>query len=803
MKVTYNWLKEFVDFDHSPDQLAELLTMLGLEVEAMEKLGGGMDDVVVALVEEKRQHPNADKLSLCRVHNGTELLDVVCGAQNFQQGDTVALAQIGAVLPGDFRIKRSKIRGEESCGMLCSEKELGLSDESAGIMVLPADIAPLGTPLFSALGLKDTLFEIGLTPNRADCLSVVGIAREIAAKLGTQVTYPLSAIAEGSARVESVIGVSVEDAEFCPRYAARYISDCVIAPSPEWLVQRLKAIGIRSINNVVDVTNLVMMELGQPLHAFDCDRLAGKRIVVRRAGEGELFTTLDDQQRVLTATDLVICDAERPVALAGVMGGQNSEIEDSTSAILLESACFRPAAVRKSSKRLGLHTESSHRFERGIDIGGVTRALDRAAALIVELAGGSMAQGCLDVYPGKREPSAILFRPGRANSLIGIDLKREEIIDILKRLECTVSDGPEEGTVAVIPPSYRIDIEREIDLIEEVARLNGFDRIPSTMPIAQVVSDRPTPHQQLEKRVRDILVNHGMNEIINFSFTAPEAACKLTLDQDDPRRLTIKLANPLVDEQSVMRTSLLPGLLETVARNINFRSLDLKLFEMRRVYLPVPGDLMPREPIFVVGALTGSRNGAGWSRTPDLVDFYDAKGVVENLLELLKIGGISWVPDTPEPYFHPGKSCTVFSGRERIGSMGEIHPTVQENFGIEKPVFCFELDFEKLVKLSRTKLTIAAPSRFPDSTRDIAMLVPDELLFEKIIGCVHSVKAKEIENVMIFDVYRGKGIQEGYKSIAIRVRYRSYERTLTDDEIAALHRKVTDNLVNKLQVTLR
>jgi phenylalanyl-tRNA synthetase beta chain len=802
MKITYNWLKEFVDFDHSSDELADLLTMLGLEVEAMEKVGAGMDDVVVALVEEKLQHPNADKLSLCRVNNGTEVLDIVCGAQNFKQGDTVALAQVGATLPGDFKIKRSKIRGEESCGMLCSEKELGLADESSGIMVLPSNIAPLGTPFFSALGLKDTKFEIGLTPNRADCLSVIGIAREIAAKLGKTFRYPNTAVVEGSTTVESVISVTVEDSEYCPRYAARYMSGCKISPSPEWLVKRLKAIGIRSINNVVDVTNLVMMELGQPLHAFDCDRLAGRRIVVRRAGEGELFTTLDDQKRALAASDLVICDAERPVALAGVMGGLNSEIKDSTTSILLESAFFKPAAVRKTSKRLGLHTESSHRFERGIDIGGVTRALDRAAALIIELAGGSLAQGSVDAYPVKNQPAAIMFRPERANSLIGIDLKREEIIDILKRLECLVSDGPD-GAVTVTPPSYRIDIEREIDLIEEVARMNGFDQIPATMPIARVVSDRPTRHQQLEKEVRDILVNHGMNEIINFSFTAPDAADKLILGQDDPRRTTIKLANPLVDEQSVMRTTLLPGLLETVARNINFRSLDLKLFEMRRVYLPVAGDIMPREPLFIVGALTGSRAGAGWNQTDDLVDFYDAKGIIENLLELLNIGGISWVSDTPEPYFHPGKSCSILSGRERIGSVGEIHPTVQENFDIEKPLYCFELDFEKLIKLSRTKLTITAPSRFPDSTRDIAMLAPEELPFEKIIGCVNSTKAKEIEEVSIFDVYRGTGIPEGFKSVAIRLRYRSYDRTLTDDEISVLHKQVTDVLINKLKVTLR
>ncbi len=802
MNVTYNWLKEFVDFDAMPDELAELLTMLGLEVESMAKLGAGLDDVVVALVEEKRQHPNADKLSVCRVNNGKEVLDVVCGAQNFKQGDTVALAQIGAVLPGDFKIKKSKIRGEESCGMLCSEKELGLADESAGIMVLSPTIAPLGTPIFAALGRKDTIFEIGLTPNRSDCLSVIGIARDIAAKLGLKLKYPQSTLVEGNEKVDSVIGVTVENPDLCPRYAARYISGCTIAPSPEWLVKRLNDIGIRSINNVVDVTNLIMMEAGQPLHAFDCDRLSGKRIVVRTATEGEQFTTLDNQQRVLTSADLVICDAERPVALAGVMGGLNSEIENTTTSILLESAFFKPAAIRKTSKRLGLHTESSHRFERGIDIDGVGRALDRAASLIVELAGGVMANGSLDVYPGKSDRAAIMFRPEKANELIGIYLDRDVIINILTRLECRVSHNAD-GSIAVIPPHYRIDIEREIDLIEEIARLNGYDKIPATMPIARVVSDRPTRHQEIEKRVRDLLVNNGMTEIINFSFTGPDAAGKLLLSEDDPRRTAIKLANPLVDEQSVMRTTLLPGLLDTTARNMNFRSLDLKLFEMRRVYLPGEGESMPREPLCIVGAITGSRDGDGWSRPNELVDFFDAKGLVEIVLDVLDIGGVSWVTENPESYFHPGKSCRVFAGREHIGSVGELHPLVQKNFEIEKPVFCFELDFEKLVKLSRTKITVTAPSRFPDSTRDIAMLVSEDLAAAKIIECVRAEKSKEIEHVQIFDVYRGKGVPEGHKSIAVRIRYRSFDRTLAEEEISALHKKIITNLTDKLKVTLR
>lgn len=802
MKVTYNWLKEYVDFDLSPDQLAELLTMLGLEVEAMERIGEGFDDVVVAHVEEKRQHPNADKLSLCRVNNGVEVLDVVCGAQNFKQSDTVVLAQIGAVLPGDFKIKKSKIRGEESCGMLCSEKELGLADDSAGIMILNDRSLVPGTPIFTALGLKDTLFEIGLTPNRADCLSVAGIAREIAAKLGLKHTYPESTVTEGEEGVESLIAVAVDDTDYCPRYSARYISGCKIAPSPDWLVKRLNTIGIRSINNVVDVTNLVMMELGQPLHAFDCDRLAGSRIVVRRAVDGECFTTLDGQERILVSSDLVICDSERPVALAGVMGGLNSEIENTTTSILLESAFFKPAAIRKTSKRLGLHTESSHRFERGVDVEGVVRALNRAALLIVQLAGGTLARGELDVNCGNYGKASISFRPDRANKLIGISLSRTEINNILEKLECSVVDTGEDH-VLVTPPSYRIDIEREIDLVEEVARLNGFDKIPVTMPQAVITSDRPSKHQLLERRARNILVDQGMNEIINFSFTASDAAGKLMLAEDDSRRNSIRLSNPLVDEQSVMRTTLLPGLLETVARNINFRSLDLKLFEMRRVYLPVDCDNMPSEPIFIVGAVTGSRDGDGWSRPNELVDFYDVKGTLEALFELIGLSSVTWSTEQLEPYYHPGKASSILIGRDCIGSVGEIHPTVQENFGIDKPVYCFEIDFEKLVKYSCTKQNITAPSRYPDSTRDIAMLVPDNLPSARIIDCIKTVKAKEIENIQVFDVYRGKGISDGYASVGVRIRYRSYERTLTDDEINMIHNKVTDNLVTKLQVSMR
>lgn len=801
MKVTYNWLKEFVDFNLTPTELGDLLTMLGLEVEGIEQIGGGLDAVVVARVLAKAQHPNADKLSLCKVDNGSEILDVVCGAQNFKQGDTVALAQIGAVLPGDFKIKRSKIRGEESCGMLCSEKELALADESAGIMVLSPELK-LGTPLFDALGIKDTIFEIGLTPNRADCLSVIGIAREIAAKLGTRLKTSTIPVPEGTAPAGNHIGVTIQDPAGCPRYAARYISGCSIAPSPAWLVNRLQAVGVRSINNVVDITNLVMMELGHPLHAFDYRQVAGGQIVVRKAGEGERFTTLDGQERQLTAHDVVICDQERAVALAGIMGGLNSEIKDDTRDILLESAFFDPPTIRRTSKRLGLHTESSHRFERGADIGMVPIALDRAAALMAELAGGTVAAGRVDAYPSPKQPVSIAFRPQRCNEMIGVELSAERMSELFRNLAFDVTSNAD-NSLQVGIPTWRVDIEREIDLIEEICRLNGFDQVPASMPVAAVISDRPTRHQQLQRLVRDHFVTEGMNEIVTFSFIGPDGADKLGLAEDDPRRTVIRLCNPLAEEQSVMRTTLLPGLLETAARNMSFRSLDLRLFEMRRIYVPKAGEQLPHEPIWVTGLFSGNRSVEGWCQQTGEVDFFDAKAVLEGLFEGLQLSDIRWSAEGPEVYYHPGKACRIYSGSTVIGTLGEIHPAVQARFELERPVYCFELDFEALVRLSGKRKPIVPPSRYPDSARDVALLTPLELPAEQLLACVKGLRLKELESVDIFDLYQGDKLPVGHKSIALRLKYRSSERTLTDDEVSVLHQKVVDTLVKKVGVTVR
>jgi len=801
MIVTYNWLKEYVDFDLLPQDLADLLTMLGLEVEGMISMGSGMDDVVVALIEERNQHPNADRLSLCKVNNGREVLEIVCGATNMKAGDKVALAQIGAELPGEFKIKRSKIRGIESFGMLCSEKELGLAEASEGIMLLPQEV-PLGIPVFEALGLKDTIFEIGLTPNRADCLSVIGIAREIAAKLGKRVNYPKIAVGEGEQPITEVASVTIEYHHGCPRYAARYISGCKIGPSPEWLVSRLQAVGVRSINNVVDVTNYVMMEYGHPLHAFDFSFLQGGKIIVTRAAEGERFTTLDDQERHLKGTDLTIRDGERAVALAGIMGGLNSEINDSTTAVLLESACFEPMTIRRTARRLGLHSESSHRFERGADIGTVPKALDRAAALIAELSGGILARGSIDVYPGRKEPRQVPVRLARVNQVLGTNLAAEAIKNIFHNLEFVVDPG-EAGEFLVTVPSFRVDIEREIDLIEEVARLNGYENIPVTMPRARIFSDRPTRSQLLVQRLKQMLVASGLSEVITYSFIAPGLYDKVGLASDDPRRSSVNLLNPLSDDQSVMRTTLLPGLLETAARNIGYRILDQRIFEMGRVFHKDGAEDLPVEPVYVTGLLTGAREAEGWNQGKENVDFYDVKGVVENILNSLNIAKLSYEPRDIDSFYHPGKACSVYSGSERVGSLGEIHPDVQESFGIEQRVYYFELNFEKLLHLCRDFLTITPPSRFPDTFRDTAMLLDDEVPAAAVLGAIKGLKIGEIEDAAIFDLYKGASIPEGKKSLAVRVRYRSLERTLTDDEVNRLHQRVVDTLTSKYGAEIR
>ncbi len=801
MIVTYNWLKEYVDFDLTPQQLSHRLTMAGLEVDYMEELGGGLDSVIVARLESVEPHPGADRLTVCQVNTGGEVIQVVCGAKNHKSGDLVALAQVGSVLPGDFKIKKSKIRGEQSRGMLCSEVELGLAEESDGIMILPTGLS-LGMPVFEALGLKDVRYEIGLTPNRADCLSVVGIAREVGAIVGSKVRMPQNPpVSEGGVAVDTQTSVTIEDRDGCPRYMARLIKGVKIAASPEWLVRRLESLGLRSINNVVDVTNFLLMELGHPLHAFDFNRLRGGRIVVKRAVDGSEFTTLDGQVRKLAAADVVICDAEGPVALAGIMGGENSEVQDDTVDILLESAYFDPVTIRRTSKRLGIHSEASHRFERGADVDMVPQALQRATALIQQLAGGEVAAGTIDVYPEPLPRRQITMRRDNCNALLGLDLSAVQMAQLLEGIDVQVDSVADDTLTAVIPMA-RHDLEREVDLIEEIARLNGYDNIAVTMPVSRVVRRIKDEAQLFARALRDGMVGQGFREIINYSFISPTAWDKIALAQDDPRRSNVKILNPLTEEQSVMRTTLVPSMLETVARNHAYRSFDLRLFELRPVFKVTQG-VLPEESLHLCAAVSGRRESEGWAQDSSPVDFFDLKGALESVCEQLHLCELRCEADAGEGYLHPGKSCRIYLGKQLAGVMGELHPAVQENYDIDQPVYLLELDVEALRRGELGTKTFSPISRFPDCYRDSALLFDDKIHAQQVLEVIRKVKIKNLEDVTLFDLYSGKGIPVGKKSIAVRVRYRSLDKTLTDEEINAMHAKIIKALGKKLGGEIR
>jgi phenylalanyl-tRNA synthetase beta chain len=804
MIVTYNWLKEFVDFDLSPEELSHRLTMAGLEVDVMEKLGEGLDDVIVARLASVEPHPGADRLTLCQVETGTGTVQVVCGAKNHKAGDLVALAQVGSVLPGDFKIKKSKIRGQVSMGMLCSEKELGLAEESEGIMILPTGL-PLGKPFFEALGFKDVRYELGLTPNRPDCLSVAGVAREVAAMVGKQVPFPAVSAKENGPGIASQTSVTVEEPGLCPRYAARLIQGVKIGPSPQWLSRRLKSVGMRSINNVVDVTNYILMELGHPLHAFDFNLLRGRRIVVKRAEEGAVFTTLDGQQQRLSHGDLVICDGEGPVALAGIMGGENSEIQPETTDILLESAYFDPTAIRRTSKRLGLHTESSHRFERGADVDMVPFALDRAAALILEIAGGTGTKGRIDVYPSVLPEKKLTITAIRTNDILGLKLEILEIQRLLRSIGLGVepaSDRPDEALYVSIP-FFRHDLEREVDLIEEVARLNGYDRIPVTMPSSRMVCHRPPSHQRLVRRMRDAMVAGGFSEVVNYSFITPSAWDRIGLQIDDPRRQNVKILNPLTEEQSVMRTSLVPSLLETASRNLSYRCRDLRLFELRPVFWPLAGKELPDEKLRLTAVQCGRREPEGWAQGKENVDFYDMNGIVESLLKAFMVDNVTWDGEKSEPFLHPGKSCTLLQDGSILGTLGELHPMILKGFDIDLPVYLLDLDLEAFFAAGGECPRFRSLSRFPDVSRDSAFLLDESVSAQQVFDVLAKAKSTYVEDIVLFDLYRGKGIPEGKKSLAIRVRYRSAEKTLTDEEINAIHGKVVAALSKKLGAEIR
>ena len=797
MNVTLNWLKAYIDFEFSPSELADRLTMLGVEVESVKHLGTELEGVIVGSVTSIRPHPNADKLVLCQVDTGeTEELQIVCGAPNAREGMLAPVATIGATLPVGLTIKRAKLRGETSQGMLCSEKELGLSGDAAGLMELSTDI-PLGTPLSEALGLDDVVFELEITPNRPDCLSLIGVAREIRAETGNPLKLPTVDLQESGINIRDLTSVTIGAPDLCPRYAARVIQGVEVAESPVWLQQRLESVGIGVINNIVDVTNFVLMEYGQPLHAFDYHKLAENRIVVRRARDNEQITTLDEVARELTSDMLVIADAEKPVALAGIMGGYDSEITETTCDVLLESAYFNPLSIRATAKALGISTEASYRFERGADPGAVLAALDRAAQLIAELTGGTICDGIVDVYPGQQPLTEIQLRPERVNFVLGTTIETAEMVQILDRLGFDVDIT---GKVyQVVVPTFRSDVTREIDLIEEIARVYGYDNIPTTLPKGDIPVPAPTPKTEARRRIKHFLLAAGMMEAVNYSFCDPNCFDKIRLNADDPLRNTLQLRNPLSPEMSVLRTTLTPGLLENAQHNRNHQIDTIALFEIGGVFVH---DGEEKEPERVTGVLAGQIGEGVYSDPYRHPDFFDIKGLVEGMLEVC--GVVDWtLQKTDAPTFHPGRNAEVLLGDRRIGVFGEVHPEVLENCDLPYKAYLFEFDLEGLADAATFAKRFEPISIYPKVARDLAIVVDKETLSDMPTGLIYTTGGDAVDSVRLFDVYEGEQVPEGKKSLAYTITYHSATETLTDKAVNTLHDEVVKCLNRELGAELR
>jgi phenylalanyl-tRNA synthetase beta chain len=787
MRISYQWLSEYVGLPPA-EELARRLTAVGLEVEAVERRGAELAGVVAARIVASEKHPDAEKLSVTQVDAGDgEPLQVVCGAKNYRVGDLVPLATVGTVLPGGQEIEKAKLRGVESSGMLCSARELGLSADASGLLVLEATAVP-GTPIARVLGLDDTLLEVNVTPNRPDALSHLGIAREVAALLGTKAGAPAPRLSEGGGAASDAVRVRVEAPERCHRYAARVIEGVKIGPSPGWLARRLEGCGVRSISNVVDATNFVLLELGHPLHAFDLETVAGREIVVRTARPGEKLVTLDGQERALDPEDLLICDRERGSALAGVMGGGDSEISDGTRRVLLESAWFAPAGVRRTSKRHGLKTEASYRFERGADPGMVIPALDRCAALIAELAGGQVRAGVVDAHPRPARPVEVGLRWSRPREVLGTGVSQDEARRILGGLGFEeVAAGAAAATWRV--PTWRQDVAIEEDLIEELVRSRGYDAIPETLPRLGTGVAAPSEDDQALARVREALEAAGFAEAVNFSFLGPEEVLAF-----DPSARPVPLQNPISAELSVMRTSVLPSLLKNAAANLRQRVEDVRLYEIARAYGrdPGEGDAPADEWAEVAGVLVGRRSPVGWSAPQAPADLFDVKAAVQEVLEALRVVGARWAVRS-EAWSHPRFSAAILGERDALlGTAAELHPRVAAAFGLPRGVHAFRLDVDALLAHARLVPRYRPIPRFPAVLRDLAVVVDESVQAGKVLGVVKGEPL--VEDATLFDVYTGPPVPAGKKNLALALRYRVAERTLTDAEVDAAHAHIVRQL---------
>ncbi len=800
MKVTLSWLKEYVDLDLTAEQIAEIFDLSGTEVDSVTKIGDEIKEVVVGEVKSISPHPQADRLSYCRVDLGEETRDIVCGAKNISVGDKVPVALEGTVLPNGQRIKKSKIRGLLSEGMICSGEELKLEEKSDGVMILPKT-APLGCSLSKALELEDWLFDLEITPNRPDCLGVIGLARELAAITGQKLKLPKARLREGAKMTKDKVEVEVVDSDLCPRYVARVIEGVRIAPSPYWLSSRLRSVDIRPVNNVVDVTNYVMMVTGQPLHAFDLKLLKGRKIIVRRAKDSEAIITIDHQRRFLTPEMLVIADEEHPVALAGIMGGFDSEISKSTQALLLESANFKPSNIMRTSRKLNLTSESSYRFEKGVDIGGTLFAANLAAQLIVQIAGGELLAQAIDLRSSLGRQRKIAFRVGRVNKILGTKLSASKVEKILNSLEIKTSKDSNKDKLMAKIPTFRVDLEREIDLIEEVARLHGLNNIVSRLP--QSTSEtRGANERQLDKvRLAELVLASGFSQAINYSFISQTDLDKLQLPEDHPWRQVVSLSNPISEEQSIMRPTLLPSLLGNIAYNLNRGETDLGLFELGKIFIPSLGKA-PKEVEILAIAATGRANSWHWSGSDRLVDFFDLKGLMEFIAGQFNLEDLHFQV-AQHPSFHPGITAEILAGNSVIGLVGQIHPAVQSAFQIKQAVVAMEILVDSFLAKKKPHRAIKEIPKFPFIDVDLAFVVSERVTQERLSNLISSVGGKLLENLNLFDVYRGPQVPSGTKSLAYRLRFRSSKRTLTESEVEKIKQRIIRKAEQELGAHLR
>lgn len=800
MKVPLKWLQEYVDITLSPNDLANRLTMAGTEVKGAQVIGGSWENIVIGQIVAINPHPNADRLSLATIDLGTERQTVVCGAPNLRLGDKVAFAYVDAQLIDGhsgqvFRLKPAKIRGVVSNGMACSEKELGISDSHEGIMVLPAE-APIGTPLADYLG--DAILDIDVTPNRPDCLSMIGIAREVAALTRQGLHLPEVEYEQKALPIDQQVSVEIVAPDPCPRYCASLITGVKVAESPRWLQQRLLKCGMRPINNIVDITNYVMLEYGQPLHAFDYDQIKGKKIIVRRAIKGEAIVTLDGVKRLLSEDMLVIADEQRAVAIAGVMGGADSEVTHETTSILLEAANFNPPSIHHTGRVLRLPSEACMRFERGISLELTIPALKRATQLIIQLAGGKAAKGLVDAYPGKQVREPISLSTSQVKQLLGVEFSLAQITEALTSLGFDCSNIASASEVRVTAPYWRSDIHQAVDLIEEVARIIGYDRVPATMLNQPVPRQSPEPILSLKQKVRHRLIGYGFQEVITYSLTSLEMLNKLLPEPHPLEPMPLRVANPMTVEQEYLRPNLRANLLAVLSANRRYEDSGIRLFELGKVYLPRENDL-PSEPEVVCGVLSGFRFEKSWRGGDDLLDFYDAKGVVEGLLSHL--GVEASFEEGRDEGLHPTKQAAIVITGNQLGVVGELHPKVLQAFEIPEAAYLFEIDLTALLPFTLGHKMFQPIPRFPAIVRDIALVVDAGVTHKRVEDIIKGFPL--VERVTIFDVYCGEQLPPGKKSLAYSITFQSPTHTLTDEEVARVQQQILDKLSSELGATLR